>query len=64
MNESGSTVRQQLRRRLTEGGMIVAPGIYDAYGARLVQKAGFGAALCATEQGPRGSGDASTAHQR
>ena len=35
------TVRQQLRRRLTEGGMIVAPGIYDAYGARLVQQAGY-----------------------
>ncbi len=37
-------VRQQLRKRLTEGGMIVAPGIYDAYGARLVQQAGFQAA--------------------
>jgi 2-methylisocitrate lyase-like PEP mutase family enzyme len=35
------TVRQQLRERLTEGGMIVAPGIYDAYGARMVQQAGF-----------------------
>lgn len=35
------TVRQQLRKRLTEGGMIVAPGIYDAYGARMVQQAGF-----------------------
>jgi len=35
------SVRQQLRRRLTDGGMIVAPGIYDAYGARLVQQAGF-----------------------
>ena len=35
------TVRQQLRKRLTEGGMVVAPGIYDAYGARMVEKAGF-----------------------
>src|SRR3954467_1632870 len=33
--------RQQLRRRLTEGPMIVAPGIYDAYGARFVEQAGF-----------------------
>src|SRR3954465_15666264 len=33
--------RQQLRRRLTEGPMIVAPGIYDAYGARFVEQGGF-----------------------
>ena len=33
--------RQRLRRRLTEGPMIVAPGIYDAYGARFVEQAGF-----------------------
>ena len=37
------TVRQRLRKRLTEGAMIVAPGIYDAYGARLVEQAGFDA---------------------
>jgi len=39
----GATVtpRQRLRRRLTEGPMIVAPGIYDAYGARFVEQAGF-----------------------
>lgn len=37
------TVRQRLRKRLTEGGMIVAPGIYDAYGARLVEQTGFDA---------------------
>ena len=36
-----TTVRQRLRKRLTEGPMIVAPGIYDAYGARFVQQAGF-----------------------
>jgi 2-methylisocitrate lyase-like PEP mutase family enzyme len=35
------TVRQQLRKRLAAGPMIVAPGIYDAYGARFVQQAGF-----------------------
>ena len=38
---TGLTVRQRLRKRLTEGGMIVAPGIYDAYGARFVEQAGF-----------------------
>ena len=35
------TPRQQLRQRLTHGEMIVAPGIYDAYGARFVEQAGF-----------------------
>ncbi|HWI13059.1 MAG TPA: oxaloacetate decarboxylase [Burkholderiales bacterium] len=35
------TVRQRLRRRLTSGPIIVAPGIYDAYGARFVEQAGF-----------------------
>jgi 2,3-dimethylmalate lyase len=37
-------VRQRLRERLTKGPMIVAPGIYDAYGARFVEQAGFEAA--------------------
>jgi 2-methylisocitrate lyase-like PEP mutase family enzyme len=37
-------VRRRLRERLTEGPMIVAPGIYDAYGARFVEQAGFEAA--------------------
>src|SRR5918993_5646507 len=36
-----TTARQILRRRLTGGPMIVAPGIYDAYGARFVEQAGF-----------------------
>ena len=36
-----STPRQRLRARLTSGTLIVAPGIYDAYGARLVEQAGF-----------------------
>ena len=35
------TVRKRLRARLTRGPLIVAPGIYDAYGARFVEQAGF-----------------------
>lgn len=35
------TVRQKLRKRLTSGPIIVAPGIYDAFGARFVEQAGF-----------------------
>jgi carboxyvinyl-carboxyphosphonate phosphorylmutase len=38
------TARRWLRERLTTGPMIVAPGIYDAYGARFVEQAGFEAA--------------------
>jgi 2-methylisocitrate lyase-like PEP mutase family enzyme len=38
---TGETVRQRLRQRLTSGSIIIAPGIYDAYGARLVEQAGF-----------------------
>jgi 2,3-dimethylmalate lyase len=33
--------RRRLRERLTSGPMIVAPGIYDAFGARFVEQAGF-----------------------
>src|SRR3954451_2583998 len=36
-----SEARQRLRERLRAGPMIVAPGIYDAYGARFVEQAGF-----------------------
>jgi 2-methylisocitrate lyase-like PEP mutase family enzyme len=36
-----TTVRQKLRKRLSDGPMVVAPGIYDAYGARIVQQAGY-----------------------
>ena len=36
--------RRQLRQRLASGPVIIAPGIYDAYGARLVAQAGFEAA--------------------
>lgn len=38
------TPRQRLRARLANGPIVVAPGIYDAYGARLVEMAGFEAA--------------------
>jgi 2-methylisocitrate lyase-like PEP mutase family enzyme len=38
---TAATPRQRLRRRLTQGPVIVAPGIYDAYGARFVEQAGF-----------------------
>ena len=37
------SVRQRLRARLTSGPLIVAPGIYDSYGARMVEQAGFDA---------------------
>ena len=37
-------VRKLLRARLESGPLLVAPGIYDAYGARLVEQAGFEAA--------------------
>lgn len=35
------SARQCLRWRLTNGPMLVAPGIYDAFGARIVEQAGF-----------------------
>jgi 2-methylisocitrate lyase-like PEP mutase family enzyme len=41
---SNQTVRQRLRKRLTKGPVVIAPGIYDAYGARLVEQGGFEAA--------------------
>ena len=33
--------RQKLRERLAVRQLIVAPGVYDAYGARMVEQAGF-----------------------
>jgi 2-methylisocitrate lyase-like PEP mutase family enzyme len=36
--------RQHLRKLLEESKAVVAPGIYDGYGARMVQNAGFPAA--------------------
>lgn len=41
MSALPKTPRQRLRARLAQGPLIVAPGIYDAFGARLVEKAGF-----------------------
>lgn len=41
MRSNSSSVRQRLRGRLAQGPVIIAPGIYDAYGARLVEQAGF-----------------------
>jgi 2-methylisocitrate lyase-like PEP mutase family enzyme len=38
---STETPRQRLRKRLATGPVIIAPGIYDAYGARLVEQGGF-----------------------
>lgn len=38
---TSSSARQRLRKRLASGPVIIAPGIYDAYGARLVEQAGF-----------------------
>ena len=34
-------LRRRLRARLASGPIVVAPGIYDAYGARFVAEAGF-----------------------
>ncbi|MDH5247009.1 MAG: isocitrate lyase/phosphoenolpyruvate mutase family protein, partial [Betaproteobacteria bacterium] len=41
MTSKDETPRQKLRKRLASGPVIIAPGIYDAYGARLVEQAGF-----------------------
>ena len=38
------SARRRLRERLKAGPVIIAPGIYDAYGARLVEQGGFEAA--------------------
>ena len=38
------SVRKRFRARINKRQLIVAPGIYDAYGARMVEKAGFEAA--------------------
>lgn len=37
-------VRKRFRARLQQASLIVAPGIYDAYGARMAEQAGFEAA--------------------
>lgn len=41
MTGNRPTARRRLRERLKLGPVIIAPGIYDAYGARLVEQAGF-----------------------
>ena len=38
------SIRKRFRARINRAPLIVAPGIYDAYGARLVEQAGFEAA--------------------
>lgn len=40
---AAETPRTRLRARLRSGPVIVAPGVYDAYGARFVEQAGFDA---------------------
>ncbi len=44
MRSSTPSPRRRLRERLKSGPVVIAPGIYDAYGARLVEQAGFEAA--------------------
>ena len=44
MRSNPPSPRRRLRERLRAGPVIVAPGIYDAYGARLVEQGGFEAA--------------------
>jgi 2-methylisocitrate lyase-like PEP mutase family enzyme len=41
---ASTSVRHKLRQRLTAGPIVIAPGIYDAYGARFVEWMGFEAA--------------------
>ncbi len=43
MNVSASEKRKRLRRQLHSDRVVRAPGIYDGYGARLVEQAGFDA---------------------
>ena len=43
MNVSPGLKRQQLRQLINGIGAVIAPGIYDAYGAKLVTNAGFSA---------------------
>ena len=44
MSGNRQTARRRLRERLKSGPVVIAPGIYDAYGARFVEQAGFEAA--------------------
>ena len=38
------SVRKRFRARIKQKSLVIAPGIYDAYGARMVERAGFEAA--------------------
>ncbi len=38
---SGACARRRLRARLARGPVLLAPGVYDAFGARLAEQAGF-----------------------
>lgn len=38
---AGVSARKRLRERIASGPVVIAPGVYDAYGARLVEQAGF-----------------------
>lgn len=44
MRSAAASPRRRLRERLASGPAVIAPGIYDAYGARFVEQAGFEAA--------------------
>ncbi|MGH8662310.1 MAG: isocitrate lyase/PEP mutase family protein [Burkholderiales bacterium] len=44
MRSNPPSPRRRLRERLKSGPVVIAPGIYDAYGARFVEQAGFEAA--------------------
>jgi 2-methylisocitrate lyase-like PEP mutase family enzyme len=44
MRSAAASPRRRLRERLASGPVVIAPGIYDAYGARFVEQAGFEAA--------------------
>ena len=43
MKLSASNKRKQLKKLILSNETVIAPGIYDAYGAKLVQNAGFSA---------------------
>ena len=38
---AGESARERLRERIASGPVVIAPGVYDAYGARLAEQAGF-----------------------
>ncbi|MBI2248164.1 MAG: isocitrate lyase/PEP mutase family protein [Armatimonadetes bacterium] len=50
------TLRVELRRRITSGGVVMAPGAFDAFSARLVEEAGFPAVYASGGAIARSSG--------